>query len=340
MGAGLPSFVPPLFQDAAFYADFTRCGAQDVGEAILIGGTGRNSFTFSRASQATYFNAQGVLTTAANNQPRFAFDPVTLVPQGVLIEEQRTNSFLNSGSPASQTVTVTNSATWTISFYGTGSISYAGAATGTLNGTGNFPTRVSVTVTTSSTSLVLTLSGSVTSPQVELGSFPTSYIPTSGSAVTRASEYFALDTLINAKIGSTNAPRTQYCNFIGGGFNSGIMVYELSGGSGNGNATLYSGFLGLWNGANYFAANAPAPYVANAEYKVADSYFSTGRLGVAQNVPVSSTPLTANGDGYLSQTNSNFLQLGYNQSQITIKKFAYWNKQMTAAELQQITSAA
>lgn len=52
--------------------------------------------TFTRASSATYFNSTGVLTTAASNAPRFDYDPVTLQPKGLLIEEQRTNLLTHS----------------------------------------------------------------------------------------------------------------------------------------------------------------------------------------------------------------------------------------------------
>jgi len=51
---------------------------------------------FSRASAGTRFNASGVLESVASGQPRFDFDPATLLPRGLLIEEQRTNYFLQS----------------------------------------------------------------------------------------------------------------------------------------------------------------------------------------------------------------------------------------------------
>ena len=47
--------------------------------------------TFTRASIATYVDANGVLQTAAPNTPRFDHDPVTGESLGLLIEESRRN---------------------------------------------------------------------------------------------------------------------------------------------------------------------------------------------------------------------------------------------------------
>lgn len=52
--------------------------------------------TFTRASSATRVNSSGLVETVASNQPRFDYDPVTLQPKGLLIEEQRTNSIRNN----------------------------------------------------------------------------------------------------------------------------------------------------------------------------------------------------------------------------------------------------
>jgi hypothetical protein len=47
--------------------------------------------TFTRASTATFVGSNGLIQSAAINAPRFTYDPITLQPLGLLIEEQRTN---------------------------------------------------------------------------------------------------------------------------------------------------------------------------------------------------------------------------------------------------------
>lgn len=58
--------------------------------------------TFTRttgaSNPATYVNSSGVITAATNNQPRFNYDPVTLVCKGLLIEESRQNKYTYSNT--------------------------------------------------------------------------------------------------------------------------------------------------------------------------------------------------------------------------------------------------
>jgi hypothetical protein len=72
----------------SFQRDFAALKTLDHGTGPAI--------TFTRASGATYFDANGVLQTAADDAPRFDHDPVTGESRGLLIEEQRTNSLRNS----------------------------------------------------------------------------------------------------------------------------------------------------------------------------------------------------------------------------------------------------
>jgi hypothetical protein len=148
--------------------------------------------TFTRASTATYTDASGVTQTAAINQPRWDYDPVTHAMRGLLIEEARTNLLLNSATLGTQGVVVTAQA-YTLSFYGTGTMTKSGAATGALVGTGATQ-RVSQTFTPTAGTVTCTVTGSVTNAQIEAGAFPTSYIPTTSAAVLRAQDNCAISS--------------------------------------------------------------------------------------------------------------------------------------------------
>ena len=55
-------------------------------------------FEFDRDGSATTVNRYGYLTSVGSHQPRFTYDPITLLPKGILIEEGRTNGYKGSNA--------------------------------------------------------------------------------------------------------------------------------------------------------------------------------------------------------------------------------------------------
>lgn len=152
----------------------------------FLQGTIPSGVTFTRASSAWTFDGT-TLAAYATNAPR-------LTGSGLLIEEARTNLFLNSAVGVTQSVTVAAVAN-TLSFYGTGTITLTGTSTaGPLVGT-SAADRVSLTFTPTAGSLTLTVSGSATNVQLEAGSFASSVIVTVGASVTRALDLASVTTL-------------------------------------------------------------------------------------------------------------------------------------------------
>jgi hypothetical protein len=82
---------PWLWDSGAPRPTFERDFARD--KELDRGGTGP-AITFTRASDATFFDASGTLQTAANDTPRFDHSGGSSL--GLLIEEARTNSIRNS----------------------------------------------------------------------------------------------------------------------------------------------------------------------------------------------------------------------------------------------------
>lgn len=166
--------------------------------------------TFTRASTATYFNNLGVLTTAGSGVPRFDYNPSTLQPRGLLIEEQRTNSIRNNTmqgavagtpgtAPTNWTASVVTTTGLTTSVVGTGTesgITYIDLnLAGTASGAGSF------TVQFEANGIITASSGQTWAGSVYWKIAGGSYNGLSGGALRvdeRAGGFLATKTLVNA----------------------------------------------------------------------------------------------------------------------------------------------
>jgi len=148
-----------------------------VKEVIVGDGDG----TVDRDCEAYRTNEQGLLEAVPNDVIRVDYAdggcPV------ILTETQSTNLYLNSQAMATQNVT-TSASSYTVSFYGTGTITLSGSFVGSLVGTGAND-LVQLTFTATVGTLTSTISGTVDDGQCENLGYATSRIRTLGTTVTR-----------------------------------------------------------------------------------------------------------------------------------------------------------
>jgi len=307
--------------------------------------SGQNLITYTRAGNATFFDANGTIQTAGANVARFDHNPATGESLGLLIEEARTNLLLNSETLATQSVTVT-AAAHTLSFYGTGTVTLSGTHSATVVGTGAFPTRTTLTFTPTSGSLTVTVSGTVQYAQVELGAFATSWISTAGSTATRNADV--------AQITGTNFSR-WFSNFNGSFFADldsvrsdsigGVYYVSVGAAAGRGiamsaDARNISQVISTFarTDAGVGQANAPG-YVDFIRNKAAQAYDLTSNLGACNTLLAGSA--TAGVHPGLNQ-----LRIGFNEISIGsptslnghIHRLAYFDRRLPNATLQAITA--
>jgi hypothetical protein len=387
--------------------------------------------TFTRASTATYFDATGTLQSAANDVPRFDYNPATLAAQGFLIEESRTNlltyseAFDNAswtkvnlnttGTPpwvnvevapdgattadkiiedtntgthsAGQVNVFTSGTTYSASIYAkaaertrvrfggantatfaadaifdlsSGSVFSTSFGTASIFPVGNGWYRLTVTGVagaTAGTNIIAYLisTGTTTNytgdgtsglyvwgAQLEAGAFPTSYIPTTTTALTRAADVASVNTL-SPWYNATES--TLYMEYVWEGLKSisGQPVVAIDNGSISERiaflATSANAMQNVTNVAGVTSGSNVTPattYVANTLYKVAagvklDDMQSAlnGVSGSTDNTTLLPTGLTTLRFGATT---------GSAISNFWIRRFAYYPRRLSQAELAAITA--
>ena len=187
---------------------------------------GSADFDVTRATSATRINSSGVVENIGLNVPRIDYTGGGC--PSILLEPQRTNLYLNSETLVTQNIT-TIATSYTISFYGTGTITFSGTFSGTLVGTGT-SNRVTLTFTTTSGTLTSTVSGTVTKAQSTIGLYATSYIPALSSAVTRNSDIIiknGISDFIGQAQGALFIEASSF-DFNGSGFGERISLTDGS----------------------------------------------------------------------------------------------------------------
>lgn len=275
-------------------------------------------------------------TSTAYYGPRFDYDPVTLQPKGLLIEEQRTNLVLNSSILNTQIVTVT-AAAHTLSFYGTGTIVLSGAYTGTLVGTGAYPTRTTLTFTPIVGALTLTVTGSVTMAQLEAGAFATSYIPTGASQVTRAADNASMignnfARWYNASAGSLFA---QFDVAAVASGSPGMAIVSADNGAANG-YVLYKGtasaVMTAYAGVNNAAIGSVGVNTSAKGVVAYDGINNAGALNGAAPVAITAAAVPTPTQLLIGRS------FGGNTLSGHVSRIAYYNRRLSNTELQGITA--
>ncbi len=301
--------------------------------------------TFSRASSATRTNSAGVLELVSTDGPRFDYDPVTLQPKGLLIEEQRTNLLLQSlidGTPlATQSVVLTSQA-YMLSFYGTGTVTISGMHSAVVDGLGAYPSRKTYTFTVLSGAVTFTVTGDVKYAQVEAGSFATSYIPTTTAAATRAADV-AVMTGANFSNWYNQSEGTLFVGaFTPPNLAAFPTIVAISDGSTNNQATQYAHTSGYYSnirsgGVVQGDPGRVASPVTGTPYKFAVGLIADNAIGAVNGT--TGTPDTS----LLMPVGVNQMRIGTNTTggaiiNTHISHIAYWPRRLTNAELQGVTA--
>ena len=319
--------------------------------SFMTPGSMPSGITFTRASTATYFDVNGTMQTATTNAPRWDYSSAGTVLKGLFLEGAATNVLLNSATLGTQSVAVT-AQPYTLSFYGTGTITLSGTFAGSLVGAGAFPARISLLFTPTAGTLTLTVTGTVQSAQLEAGSFATSYIPTTAAAATRAADACAMtganfSSWFTSNAAGSFAVEAFYSIIPPGATGTGRLIELSDGTTANFLAMLPSFSTNQYQLASTIASAAGTSLNAasgatppSVVVKVADAYGGGSRFFCANSGGgAGPSPVLSTAGGIATVT-----QLGIgNRPDLArplagyIRRIRYWPRTLSASELQSVT---
>lgn len=273
-------------------------------------------------------------TTNRQAVPKLDYSLSATTPS-LLSEPQRTNLLLNSATGTTQNVTTLNQL-YALSFYGTGSYTLSGTATGTLTGTG-VNNRVVMTFTPTAGTLTLTVSGTITNVQLETsGSVTaidaTSYIPTVGSTVARTADTMFIDLLNGSLFNKNNFTLYWECYTINGLLNQkSLVLSDASVPNANTNQVGWyekvRAFIAVGGVSTTFGSQSN-----NAYYKVAVTYDGTNLRYYGNGILINTTSFTAFDFRYLV-LGVGSIQASTHQTQ----KIALWRRTLSNTEAINLT---
>ena len=191
----LQEITPNLFDSASLV--ITPNGVKTSKLYSIKPNDGTGDLSVVRNTSATRIDENSNIVNVPANVARIDYSNGS---PAILVEPQRTNLVYPSDIATTQVRAVT-AQVYTLSFYGTGTVTLSGAFSGSLAGTGT-NNRVSLTFTPTAGNLTLTVSGSVTNWQLEAGSNATSLIKTITGSVTRNADVISKNGIIDL-IGQT-----------------------------------------------------------------------------------------------------------------------------------------
>lgn len=199
--------------------DFNRGLYRYKDAGVLKETTLSGVISLTRASKAEYKDRSGVAKTAQANEPRIHYMS-DLGISGLLIEDTRTNLFLNPNTPVTQTIQIPNTGTvqaLALKVEGTGSATMSGDITNLsrASATEGKPQGALPITGPSTINVTVTITGNVTRCQLERtpsstgGNYASSFIP--ADIASRAADRVLLSDLLAAKLATA---KTIVCQFV------------------------------------------------------------------------------------------------------------------------------